>query len=137
MQAAIAWADFLAKAERHAMGCIHATNDERQQLELVDWIGSRGGSVTASELSKNRRQFGRSVDEARNALDALVEAGYGRWEDTPPGPNGGRPTERFVLRSSPVTPSPVPETPRRSRANEGIDDSDPTKPSLNADGEPP
>ena len=69
--------------------------------QLVEWIQTKGGSVTAREVQQGHRQYQTSL-EAEAALDDVVKAGYGHWHDVPPGPKGGRPS-RVLKLSTPST----------------------------------
>ena len=42
----------------------------------------------------------KTAAEAESALADLVGAGFGQWEQAPPGRQGGRPSKRFVLASA-------------------------------------
>jgi hypothetical protein len=53
-----------------------------------------GGRITAREFGRHSWMF-RQVP--RSMLQTMVARGYGRWEDAPRGPTGGRPTGVFVL----------------------------------------
>jgi hypothetical protein len=68
--------------------------DRRNQF-LAGWIRSRGGSITARDLSKARRDIANSED-AELQLIALVDAGYGSWRDI-------QRSREFVLHDSSVS----------------------------------
>ncbi len=73
------------------------SNEERDARRLVEHIQTRGGKITVKELQRsNQRKYPSSAD-ADAALGALAEAGIGRWEERPAGPQGGRPTRVFIL----------------------------------------
>jgi hypothetical protein len=85
--------------------------EDATRRRLVEWIASQEGPVTARDLSHGPREY-RGAQTAKEALEALVTAGLGTWEEKPPGPRGGRPTREFVLRQDAeqeTNPSP-PET---------------------------
>jgi hypothetical protein len=63
---------------------------------LVELIRDRGGRISTKGLQHNSRKYRKSED-AEVALEALVQAGLGKWEERPSGPAGGRPTKVFVL----------------------------------------
>ena len=72
--------------------------EQAVQRELVEWVEKQGGSTTAAHLARQGlRRFRGRREEAHTALDALVEAGIGRWEEVRPGSAGGRPTTKFAL----------------------------------------
>ncbi len=90
------------------------SDEDRDQRRLVEWIQNRGGSVTARDLTRNHRAY-RSTDDARAALDALVEARYGRWDYPQPGPQGGAPAKRFQL----INSADIDTTPAGTIENQG------------------
>ena len=67
---------------------------------LVELIRRKGGRLTARDLSRGDRRYRNNVKLAETTLENLVQAGFGHWEDAPPGPKGGRPTRFFVLKDS-------------------------------------
>ena len=83
MAAAIAWADYLAASERHARLSITEPAEQRAVRRHRDW--------------QRLRSLARATD-AEAELDALAKAGHGDWSWSAPGPRGGRPSRRFVLR---------------------------------------
>ena len=89
---------FCYEAERiYAMFCESAENADLRRL--VEWIESRGGSVTARDLQRGRRQY-KTATDAEAALNELAEAGLGRWETDSHNGGRGRPVARFVLSAS-------------------------------------
>jgi hypothetical protein len=96
MQAAIAWADYLAAAERHARELLGESDDDRESRRLVEWIERKGGTVTVRDLTRGPREY-RDADKAAKALGELVAAGGAVWVHDDHGPKGGRPTERVRL----------------------------------------
>jgi len=86
---------FKHEAQR-VYGLLHEEPAERERRELVDLIRRRGGTITPRELMRASRAYPLAED-AKAALDALVEAGLGRWETVKPGPQGGRPSRCFSL----------------------------------------
>jgi hypothetical protein len=74
------------------------SDEQRDRRRLVELIQNKGGSVTVRGLSRSTRMF-TNAEEVERALEELSQTGYGRWEDLPSGPTGGRPTRRFVLTS--------------------------------------
>ena len=75
---------------------LYETDEDRGHWQIIELIQRRGGSVTARELMRSSRQYPTAAD-AESALDDLAKAGIGRWEDSGPTPQGGRPTRRLVL----------------------------------------
>lgn len=92
---------------------------QTEQRRLVDWIQQRGGSVTVREVQQNHRRYA-TAQEARAALELLVEAEIGKWVPAPPGAKGGRPSEKFEL----VYSANVYETSTPDSANGGFVDVD-------------
>jgi len=83
--------------EANRVYAILGENDEQHdQRRLIELIQRKGGSVTVRDLMRSKRMF-QTAEATERALDALVEAGYGRWETPAVSPAGGRPTRRFVL----------------------------------------
>lgn len=92
------------------------TDDEETILanELADWVRLRGGTVTVRDLQLRSRIYENSKD-AKNALDDLVERGFGKWEYAQQGPRGGGPSLRFIA----ATDSNVHNTPTEGVVNGG------------------
>ena len=83
---------------RRVYAMLAEPDESREQRRLVEWIGRKGGSVTAREVQQGQRWIETS-DQATEELTKLVKAGHGEWEPTPPGQRG-QPTRRFVLAST-------------------------------------
>jgi hypothetical protein len=86
---------------------------EADERRLVEWIGARGGEVTARQVQQGHRCY-RTAAEAETALAELVEAGLGGWESIEASDKGGRPTRVFRL----STPSTVYETSANPEEND-------------------
>jgi hypothetical protein len=102
MRAAIAWADYLAAAERYARELLGESDAGREQRRLVEWIERRGGTTTVRDLTRGPREYRDANDPkatAEKALGDLVAAGVGLWEVDQHGGGRGRPAERFRLLS--------------------------------------
>ncbi len=70
--------------------------DER----LETFVVSQGGSVASRDVISGVRAI-KDSDAAEQALQRLVDAGRGRWEEKPTDPDkGGRPSRLFVLASA-------------------------------------
>ncbi len=123
---------FAHEAER-VYALLSGDEESREQTHLLEWIESRGGSVTVRELTHGLRRYRGESDKAREFLAAMVEAGYGRWEYAAKGSKGGRPTERFILHSAPVPTIPDTKTSARGIATEGFGDGDAVPPSEDDD----
>jgi len=85
---------FLEEALRiYAMqGEDDAAREIRQRRELIE---RQGGSVSVRDWQRLRSL--KSSDEAEAELLAMVEVGHGVFTEVAPGPQGGRPSRRFVL----------------------------------------
>lgn len=111
MAAAISWADYLAASERHARLSITEPAEERVVRRHLALIARHGGAVSIRDWQRLRSLT--RATEAEAELDALTKAGHGDWSWSAPGPRGGRPSRRFVLRgrvpasdTSPPTAAP-------------------------------
>ncbi len=111
MAAAIAWADYLAASERHARLSITEPAEQRAVRRHINLIARHDGSVSIRDWQR-LRSLARATD-AEAELDALAKAEHGDWSWSAPGPRGGRPSRRFVLRghdpasdTSPPTAAP-------------------------------
>lgn len=77
--------------------------EDRAARLLAEWVQRKGGQARPRDLMRSNPQKYPTAAAAELALDGLVSAGYGRWEDDPPRAGGGRPGRAFVSR---LTPSP-------------------------------
>ena len=70
-------------AMRHTQAAIDSTLGSQGVAPsgpgLVDYVRSRGGSITVRQLQLGPRRYRTSEEVARLALDALVDAGWGYW----------------------------------------------------------
>lgn len=64
-----------------------------------------GGRTTARDFGRHSWMF-RQVPGSM--LQTMVDRGYGRWEDKPPGPKGGRPTRVLVIANGDALSTPSP-----------------------------
>lgn len=106
MEAGIVLVEWFKLEARRVYAMLDETAEDRTERNLVDWIKKRGGRVTVRQVQQGHRQFNKAQD-AQAALARLISEGYGAWEAETSGPQGGRPTEYFVLHK----PSTVYETP--------------------------
>jgi len=83
---------------RREIGRVYAAlregEDGRALRRLVEAVAAAGGSVTLRDWQRRRSL---KAAEAQSQLDELVAAGLARWEVTPAGPEGGRPSKRLIL----------------------------------------
>ena len=106
MGAGIALAEWFNFEAERVYAMFAETSGERDQRKLLDWIASKGGTVTARELQKGMRTY-RDPRAAKIALNALAAEWLGEWQKRTPGPSGGRPTFEFrLLESVGVTKTP-------------------------------
>jgi hypothetical protein len=87
---------FAAEALR-VYAVLHESQEERATRKLVEWIAERGGRVTVRQLQKSNHHRWPSSDLAEIALELLVQARQGRWEEAPARDGGERETRWFVL----------------------------------------
>ena len=92
---AIGLAEWFIHETTRVYKLLDRTAEEQRVAELVDWIRTNGGRMTARNMQRRKKL--KSSDEAEAILDRLVKAEFGDWEPIPPGPAGGRPTREFVL----------------------------------------
>ena len=107
MSAAITIADWHMREADRIYNIMDSGEVSRHHRELAAWIRRKGGSVTAREVLTGKRNIS-TAQEAEERLTALVNLGYGTWENVPSSSSGGRPTSKFVL-SSVSTTDPKPE----------------------------
>jgi hypothetical protein len=119
MQAGIALSKWFGYEARRIYGMLHETDDDHDRRRLVEWIDRRGGKVTVREVQQGCRWL-KEPGTAEAALDELVRAGRGIWQDVPTTAKGGRPARVFVL----STASTVYETPKNSEEDGGSVDVD-------------
>ncbi len=118
--AGVVLARWFGDEARRVYAILSESDDDRETRRLVEWIGRKGGTVTARDLTHGIRAYRGDSDAAERALSALAEAGIGRWEADAHGPKGGRPAQRFRLVST-VT---VTETPANAGKDVGYGDGD-------------
>jgi hypothetical protein len=95
MNAGIKLAQWFKNEARRVYAMLSESDDDRDERRLIEWIERKGGSVTAREVQQGHRQYQTAL-EAEAVLNELVKAGWGEWQQTPPGQRG-QPTRRFVL----------------------------------------
>ena len=97
MAAGITLAQWFKHEALRVYRLLHAAPLEKRAILLTEWISQRGGSVTARDLQNAKGTRFPLASDAREALEALVQKDWGKWQEKPPGPNGGRGTTFFVL----------------------------------------
>jgi hypothetical protein len=109
MNAGIVLAEWFKHEARRVYSMLDETETDRDQRRLVEWIGRKGRPVTCREVQQGCRWL-KEPGAAEAALEGLVRAGLGIWEQSPAGQRG-QPTRRFKL-STPSTVygnAPIPE----------------------------
>ena len=96
METGITLARWFGCEAKRVYALLTESDDDKRNRELLDWVTRRGGSATVRDVQQGMRQY-KSAESAEQALARLVVAGHGRWQPVPSGPNGGRPTQRFIL----------------------------------------
>jgi len=118
--AGVALSRWFGNEARRVYAALGESDEDRDRRRLVEWIERHGGGVTVRELAHGLRQYRGKTDAAREALDGLEKAGFGRWVHPTPDPNGGRPSPRFEL----VTGVTVTETPADDTEKAGFGSGD-------------
>lgn len=95
MTAGIALANWFKREAERVYAMLGETDDARDYRRLVDWIESKGGSVTCREVQRGCRWL-RDSGQAEAALEALVKARRGTWVLSPLA-RPGQPTRHFHL----------------------------------------
>jgi hypothetical protein len=95
MSAGITLAKWFKHEARRVYAMLDESDAERDQRRLVEYIGRKGGTVTAREVQQGCRWL-REPGAAEAALEELAKAGSGTWEKSPAGQRG-QPTRRFSL----------------------------------------
>jgi hypothetical protein len=95
MDAGIRLAQWFKHEARRVYAMLDESDAERDQRRLVEWIGRKGGTVTAREAQQGCRWL-KEPGAAEAALEELAKAGRGIWEQSPAGQRG-QPTRRFKL----------------------------------------
>jgi len=95
MNAGIVLAKWFKHEARRVYAMLDESDAERDQRRLVEWIGNKGGTVTARDVQRGLRRL-RGPGAAEAALESLVKAGLGCWEHSP-SEQRGQPTQYFRL----------------------------------------
>ncbi len=108
--AGVTLARWFGDEARRVYAILSESEGAREQRELAEWIGRKGGTLTPSELAHGLRRFRNRPEAAEGALAELVAAGVGEWVPDDHDGQGGRPTRRFRLVSA-VTVTETPPNP--------------------------
>ncbi|MDM8008117.1 MAG: YfjI family protein [Phycisphaerae bacterium] len=112
MQQAIDTTEWFKAEARRVYAILGETPEDRARRRLVELVQRKGGKLTVRELQRSTTMYATSED-AETALDDLVSAGYGEWEEKGPTPRGGRPSRVFQLTGR--ADSTKPQNPEQSR----------------------
>jgi hypothetical protein len=74
-----------------------ASVTEARLRDVLSLVQGRGGQISIRELQRARRTVFATADAARDYLEKLVEAGYGKWRVGPEPEQGGHQERFFVL----------------------------------------
>lgn len=100
MAAALRIVEWFKNETRRIYGMLGEGETDRELRRLAEWIGLKGGNVTARDVQQGRRKYSTAA-EAEAALHALVAAGYGVWQIDVHNRGPGRPVGRFILSATP------------------------------------
>ena len=96
MAAGIALTRWFCGETRRVYALLEQSEAEQQRDDLLSWIRRQGGDVSVPKVQGGHRRF-KTATETEAALDGLVKAGFGRWQQVATSHRGGRPTRRFIL----------------------------------------
>lgn len=97
MLAAVQLVEWACNETRRVYATLSETDDQRDQRKRIELIERKGGRITPRELQAGERSFRDDAGAAEKALDDLVKAGFGLWEERSPSPQGGRASRVFWL----------------------------------------
>jgi hypothetical protein len=97
IRAGIALCFWFASEARRIYATFSETAEERASRKLLEHIRNQGGRITARQLQRSNCRKYPNSEAAEAALNGLVEAGLGAWEERATSPVGGRPVRRLVL----------------------------------------
>ena len=87
---------FVHEAER-VYAVLAELPEQRGERTLAEWVRRKGGRVRPRQLQRSNGRRYPTTAAAEAALDGLVSAGFGEWEDEDPRPGGGWAGRVFVL----------------------------------------
>ena len=122
VEAGIALVEWFKNETRRVYATFGESEGQGEQRKLVEWIDQRNGRVTVRQVQQGIRRF-KTSEEAEAALQELVTAGVGNWEEVPTTENGGRPTRVFQA-SGASTVYKTPETPEEDAGSVDVDSVD-------------
>ncbi len=104
VEAGVTLARWFAQEGRRVYAVLSESDEQRDLRRLVEFIGGRGGKITVRDLQRANGRKYPDAESAESALQALVEAGLGRWAE-PDGTHRAR-----VLELCPTPDSPTPDS---------------------------
>jgi hypothetical protein len=107
MRAACALARWFGNEALRIYASLGETLEQRETRKLVEFINSRGGSVTVREVMQSYWPLKNRREEAEAALNGLAKVGRGKWEPVPTTAKGGKPTRVFRLLETSTSTKPV------------------------------
>ncbi len=110
LQRAVRIAEWFDREAGRVYGMLSESESDNETRRIIDWIKAQGGAVTVRDLTRGPARFRSDAAASEQMLNELAAHGLGRWVSEP-GPNGGRPTDRFYLTS---------ETPESSDGDETL-----------------
>jgi len=93
MLEAIGLSEWFIHEVRRVYAILRGNHVDAEQNSLADWILRRGGEATPRELVRNLHRYRGDTNAAEEALNGLVEIGWGSWQTRR---TGGRPKRVFV-----------------------------------------
>jgi hypothetical protein len=109
MNAGIALATWFKGEARRVYAMLDESDVDRDQRRLIEWIVRKNRPVSAREVQQHCRWL-REPGKAKDALDKLVAAGLGTWQELPTTAMGGAPSKVFTLFTSTKPPDSKPES---------------------------
>jgi hypothetical protein len=96
MARAIALARWFTAEALRVYAMLAEAPEETAYRHIVELVNRKGGNITARELQRSNNRKYPHAEIAELALEVLVQAGFGQWEESVP-PRGGKTSKRFVL----------------------------------------
>ncbi len=95
IEAGICLVGWFKNEARRLYGRFGENEDESERRKTVELIHAKGGAVSIRDWQRIRHY--ETAEEAEIELNQLAASGLGQWEQTEPGPRGGRPKRVFRL----------------------------------------
>jgi hypothetical protein len=128
----ITLARWFAYEGRRIYAMLAETSAERDARRLIEFIRSRGGSITVRELQRSNSRKYPTSEQADVALCAL-SPDHGSWSRPPIGPEGGQPAKVFTLRPTHDTTDTTAESAGGDLSDTTADSTPPTSEKPNND----